>query len=285
MPSLGLDRVAETVTEVEQGAFAAAVFDVFGDDPRLGPDRSSDSLLTKVAVAGQDSPAVRLAPGEESGIVDQAIFDDFSVARTELPWIERVEERRIGDDQRGLVKGADQILLAKGIDCGLAANRTVGLSQQGCRQVDDRTATLEQGRCQARKIADASATQRNDRRVAGHAALGKPGEELMKGSPVLGRLSLRDNYRVGAECVGHGRSVQGKHSWFADEDWCRAASEIANPVIAGLDGTDQHIISAMGQVDPDNGHSPRCSRIAAMMASTTSLCAPLLLRTWIWASE
>ena len=95
-------------------------------------------------MAGEDAAAVGLAPGEEGGIVDQAIFDDLGIAGTELAHVERVEEGGVGDDQRRLVKGADQILLAEGVDGGLAADRAVGLGEQGGRQVDDRAAALEQ---------------------------------------------------------------------------------------------------------------------------------------------
>jgi hypothetical protein len=42
------------------------------------------------------------------------------------------------------VKGADQILLAKGIDGGLAADGAVGLREQGGWQMDYRAATFEQ---------------------------------------------------------------------------------------------------------------------------------------------
>ena len=62
------------------------------------------------------------------------------------------------------MEGADQILLAEGIDGGLAADGAVGLGEQGGRDVDDRAAALEQGRGEAGDVADAAAAERDDRR-------------------------------------------------------------------------------------------------------------------------
>ena len=158
--------MGEAMAEVEQGTLAAPVRDIAGDDARLGPNGGADRLFAKVAVRGKDAAAIGLAPCEEGGVVDQAIFDDFGIARAQLPLIERIEEGRVGDDQRGLMKGADQVLLPEGVDRGLAADRAVGLGEQGRRQMDDRAAALEQRGGEAGKIADASAAERDDWRFA-----------------------------------------------------------------------------------------------------------------------
>ena len=149
-PGFAFDGVAEAVAEVEQGAPAGAVLDVAGDDPRLGADRGGDGVGLVVAVPGEQAGAFALAPGEESGVVDQAIFDHFGIAGAKLARVERVEEGGVGDDQRGLVKAADEILFPEGVDRGLAADRAVGLREQGGRQMDDRAAALEQARRRAR---------------------------------------------------------------------------------------------------------------------------------------
>ena len=69
----------------------------------------------------------------------------------------------------GLVEGADQILLAERVDRGLAADRAVGLGEQGRRHVDDRAAALEQGGGKPGNVADAAAAKRDDRRRRGEA--------------------------------------------------------------------------------------------------------------------
>ena len=109
---------------------------------------------------------IRFAPGEESRIVDQAIFDDFGIAGPQLASVERVEQRGIGDDEQRMVEGPDQILLPGRVDGGLAADGAVGLGEQGRRYVDDRAAALEQGRGEAGDVADRATAQRNDRGAA-----------------------------------------------------------------------------------------------------------------------
>ena len=66
---------------------------------------------------------MRLAPGEEGGIVDQAIFDDLGIARAGFARRQAVERRRIDQHQSGLVEAADQILARLRVDRSLAAHR------------------------------------------------------------------------------------------------------------------------------------------------------------------
>ena len=84
-PASALDRMGEAVAEIEQRALARPVFDVAGDDPRLGRDRGGDGVVR----AGRGWPARRpraigLAPGEEGRVVDQPIFDDLGIAGAQL---------------------------------------------------------------------------------------------------------------------------------------------------------------------------------------------------------
>ena len=63
---LGLQRMAEGVAEVEQGARAAGLALVLGDDRRLGGDARRDRMAARAPASPASSAApLRLAPGEE----------------------------------------------------------------------------------------------------------------------------------------------------------------------------------------------------------------------------
>ena len=81
---LRLDRMAEGVAEIEQGAPALGLALVAGDDRRLGARRWLDRMRARRRVAGDQGRAIRLAPGEEVRIADQAVFDDLGIAGAQL---------------------------------------------------------------------------------------------------------------------------------------------------------------------------------------------------------
>src|SRR3546814_20163059 len=89
------------------------------------------------------SSAVRLAPGEEIGVVDQAVFDHLGIACAELARGQRREGGGVDQAECGLVEGADQLLSRGDVDRGLAADATVPLREQGRRHLDAGTAALD----------------------------------------------------------------------------------------------------------------------------------------------
>ncbi len=90
----GLERVAEGMAEIEQRPLAALAL-VTRDDGGLHATAHRDGVLAR-GTACEQLPPVRLQPGEEAGIPEQAIFDDFGIASAELPRRQRVEQRGIG---------------------------------------------------------------------------------------------------------------------------------------------------------------------------------------------
>jgi len=113
-------RVAKRVTEVEESALAGFSL-VAADDGSLHPAAYRDCVLARRA-AGKHLRGVRLQPCKELGIADQAVLDDFGIAGAKLAWRQCVEQRRIGEDEDRLIKGADQVLAMARIDRGLAAH-------------------------------------------------------------------------------------------------------------------------------------------------------------------
>jgi hypothetical protein len=123
--------MAEGMAEVEQCPRSVAVGDIGLDHPRLGGDALPDRLLAILAMTRQQRRAMIFQPLEQGFVPDQAIFDHLGIAGAQLPFAERVEQGDVGDHQARLVEHADQVLLAEGVDRGLAADRAVGLGEQG----------------------------------------------------------------------------------------------------------------------------------------------------------
>ena len=96
----------------------------------------------------------RCAPASRTARVpDAAVLDHFGQAGAELPVRQRRQRVRIGDDRPRLVEGADEILAARMVDAGLAADRGVDLRQQRGRAPALGDAALIAGRGEAGDVA------------------------------------------------------------------------------------------------------------------------------------
>ena len=81
--------------------------------------------IASSSAAGSRRAAFRhvdFEPGEEPGVGDQRRLDDLREPCPQLPVRQRRERVGVGDDGRRLVEGADQVLAARMIDAGLAAD-------------------------------------------------------------------------------------------------------------------------------------------------------------------
>ena len=106
----GLQRVAESMAEIEQRAFAGLAL-VARHDRGLGAAGGRDGVFARRA-AGENIGMVGLEPGEKRFVAEHAIFGDFGIAGAELARRQGVEHRGIGDHQHRLVKRAEQIFAA-----------------------------------------------------------------------------------------------------------------------------------------------------------------------------
>ena len=222
------------------------------------------------AVPSEQSGAVGFAPTEKVRISDQAIFDDLGIAGPQLTGIERIQQRGIGDDEQRMVESADQVLLPGGIDCGLAADRAVRLRQQGCGDVDDRAAALEQGSGQSRDVADRSSAKRDDRRAALHIQGRQLGDDIGQGLPILRGFALRHQDGVCQRDVGQQPAVKAVNALVADHWEPLAIGQLFHSRQAVGEVADKHLIVGAGMRDADRGHSPRCCFKASIILSTTS---------------
>src|SRR5581483_6865982 len=75
--TFGFERVGEGMAEIEQGALAALLTLIGGDDRRLGAAAGQDGLAPQRIVAVDEIGGMAFQPGEESGIVDEPVFRDL----------------------------------------------------------------------------------------------------------------------------------------------------------------------------------------------------------------
>ncbi len=79
-----LQRMTECMAEVEERAGSGRLAFIGADDPRLRPDRPRDRMAARQRIAEQQRGAVRFAPREEIGVVDQAVFHHLGIAGANL---------------------------------------------------------------------------------------------------------------------------------------------------------------------------------------------------------
>ncbi len=156
----GLQRVAEGVAEVEQGALALVAL-VGATTCGLGAAGDRDGLIA-LRPAGGDRAPVRLQPGEELRVADEAVFRHLGVAGVEDARGQRVEHAGVGEHQRRLVEGADKVFAARRVDAGLAADGGVDLREQRGRHLHDAHAAPHDRRGEAGEVADDAAAEGDD---------------------------------------------------------------------------------------------------------------------------
>ena len=184
--------VPERVAEIEQRAGARRLAFVFGHDPRLGGDAGRDCLFQRRRIARQHRTAIVFQPGEEFRIAEHAVFQNLGVTGAHLAIGQRVERRQIGKHQRGLVKGTDQVFARRAVDRGLAADRTVHLSQQSRRHLDEAASAFQDGARKPGEIAHHAATQRHHVIAALDTLFEQPVGQPLQFAPALGTFARGD---------------------------------------------------------------------------------------------
>eukprot|EP01136_Pigoraptor_vietnamica_P022416 Opistho-1_new@73549 len=293
---LGLQRVAEGVTEVEQRAAAGGFALVVGDDPRLGPNRMGDGIGAGVRIAGQQRAAIGFAPGEEIGIVDQPVFHHLGIAGALFAQRERVEQIGVDQHERGLMEGADQILARAAVDRGLAADRAVDLSQQGGRDLHEVAAALQDRAGETDEIADHAPAQCDDMVAAFDAEIEQTVEQRFELVPALGAFAggegdrLARSARSSEHCgeplcvlcdIGVGHDHEGTLAGKGFQLLCGAVQQSA---------FDPHLIAARAERDRHDPHRIRPHRFRPHRVSASRIAVTVvswgadLLTTWNGAS-
>ena len=95
-----------------------------------------------------------------------------------------------------LVEGADQVLAARGVDAGLAADAGIHLGQQGGRDLHEGQAAQRGGGGEAGEVADHAAAERDHRRAALDAGGQQPVDEADIGAGFSGLARRHDDRLV-----------------------------------------------------------------------------------------
>ncbi len=148
---------------------------VVADDGGFEGAGAEDGFGLGVAVAGDDGGDVLVAPLEEDLVTDEAGFDDLGIAGAEFADRQGGEGVGVGEDDAGLVEGAEEVLAVAGVDAGLAADGAVDLGEQGGGNLDEGQAAERGGGGEAGEVADHAAAEGED----GGAALDRGIQELV----------------------------------------------------------------------------------------------------------
>jgi len=238
--------------------------------PRLSSARSPCSVssaattralaaqLVAIASSREHGAPVAFEPGEKVAVADQAVFGHLGVAGAELARAQRVEDAGVGEHQRRLVEGADEILAQRRIDRRLAADAGIDLGEQGRRDLDEAHAAPQRRGAEASEIADDAAAERDDEVAPLDPRLDQRIADPREFGIGLGRLARRaDDDRGlqpgGLETVQQRLEMQLGHVGVGDDRAARAGRERRDMSAGGCDqaGTDEDAVGAPAEVDSD----------------------------------
>ena len=148
-----LQGVAEGVPEVEQRALALLGL-VGGDDARLGRAARSRSLRRgPVRRRTRRASSTSRNSKKPRSPISPYLTTSAKPARKSRS-LEGIETGRVGQHQRGLMEGADEVLSMRRIDSRLAADAGIDLGEQRRRDLHQTHAPAQRRGAESGKIAD-----------------------------------------------------------------------------------------------------------------------------------
>src|ERR1700722_3108543 len=112
--------MAKSMPKVEQRALALLRL-VGDDDARLGRAADCDRLGARRSAREHITP-IRFQKLEKATVGNEPIFDDLGEAGAKIALAKGIETRSVGQHQRRLMKGADQVFSVPRIDSRLTAH-------------------------------------------------------------------------------------------------------------------------------------------------------------------
>ena len=109
---------------------------------------------------------VGFEPFEKGRVAEERVFDDLCETCAQFPHRQCGEGIEIGEHRGRLMESADQILTARMIHAGLAADRRIHLRQQGRRNLDEIDAALIARGGKPRDVAHDATAQRQHTGIA-----------------------------------------------------------------------------------------------------------------------
>src|SRR5579864_6646333 len=164
--------VPDCVAEVQQRPEAALCFvlaynlrfdfTATGDDPREG-----------YRIPGDEFRQAALQFCKQRSVVDDAVLDNLSQPGPVFSFRKRFERVQVAQDKPGLVKGAYKILAGLEVNSDFAADRTVHLCQERCRDLNKRDSAKVSCRNETGEISDHTAPKGDDEGLAFQALRGQ----------------------------------------------------------------------------------------------------------------
>ena len=212
----GFKGMPKGMAEVEQGADIAGLAFIGSDHRRLGTARYRDRLGLCRRIAGQQCGRIGLAPIEETGVADQAVFHHLGIAGAQVAQRQGLQHLRIDQHQRRLVEGANKVLAGGRVDRGLAAHRRIDLGEQSRRHLHEPATTPQDAGGKAGQVTDDAAAQRHHRIAAFDSQLQQALGDLGERRPVLAGFprwqhDFVDRDAGGRQPGGKGRQVQRRN--------------------------------------------------------------------------
>src|SRR6266702_623856 len=150
----GFERVPNGMAKIENRAEAGFGF-ILTDD--IGLD---------FTIALKEFWHLPFQPLEKANIVDDAIFNHFGQTSPEFSIRQSLQGVQVANYELRLMKCAHEILARFEIHPHLAANGTIHLGQQRCRDLDEGNSAQVCGRDETRKIAYDASAERYDERFS-----------------------------------------------------------------------------------------------------------------------
>ena len=192
-----LDGVCNRMTEVQDAAQPPLAL-VLPHDIRLDLTGARNHMRRRGGFESKDIRAVLLKPRKEVRVTDDAVLDDLTEPRCNLPRGQRPQQIQIHKDGIGLIERADEVLAERMVDGDLAADTGIYLREEARRHLNERNAAHIARRNEARKVADHAAAKCNDRRLPIEAQLDCTRKKFVRLCETLRRLARRnrDDLRV-----------------------------------------------------------------------------------------
>ncbi len=248
----GFQRVSEGVAQVQKRALTLLGL-VAADDGGLHRHRMGHRVLPCRRIGSQPR-RIRFEPGEEIRVPQQPVFRHLAIAGQKIARLQAVQQRDIGQDQRRLVEGADQVLAMGGVDTGLAADTAVDLRQQRRRDLDEaHSAPKDRGR-ETHQIADHAAAERDHHIASFDPVFQQPFHHAGQVRPAFGALARRQHQRLAGDArrrerVAKRRQVQARDIFVGDDGQTRADQQRRDlgPRASDQTRADAHLVGTRAQ--------------------------------------
>ena len=251
---------------------------VLGDDLGLHLHRAARRRGPAPPRRGPAPPApFASSQSKKAGVAQQAVLDAPRRSRRRISRSRQGRQHvEVGQHQPRLVEGADQVLAARRVDGGLAADRGVDLGQQRGRDLHEVDAALVDRRREAGEVADHPAAEGDDQVAAVQLQRQQRVAERFQAGEALGLLARRDGDHVrrrrpaAASDADQPLAVQAARPSRRRPRRRAAASAAARcsaPAASIRPGADHHLIGAVAQADGDGARliasdAARAARVA-----------------------